>query len=260
MALRNLGVEFERYKICEWEVNASLSYKAIHFPYDHCDYSADFSKNEIIRYLYTAGISNDGKKPMSYESIERKNEKWLRQVFNAMVTTTNGVDVTRISGKALEIVDTDKYDYVITWSFPCTDLSIQGKMQGMAKGSGTNSSVVWEVERILRECKEVGELPKVLLMENVPQVISDKNIDSFKAMCRSLHDLGYTHTYKILNAKDFGVPQNRKRCYMVSILGDETYEFPKEIQSDIMLKDILEKDVDEKYYIPNDKIKKIDSC
>ena len=117
----------------------------------------------------------------------------------------------------------------------------------MEKGSGTRSGLLWEVERILDECN--GNLPQVLLMENVPQVIGKKNIKHFQAWRSKLESLGYSNYVQLLNSRNYGIPQNRNRCFMVSILGDYYYEFPKKQKLKLKLKDMLEKDVDEKYYL-----------
>lgn len=148
------------------------------------------------------------------------------------------------------ITDTDKYCYIMTYSFPCTDLSLAGKQEGMAKGSGTRSGLLWEVERLLNE---VDELPQVLLMENVPQVICE----DFFEWCRFLESKGYKNYYKLMNAKNYGVPQNRNRCFMVSLLGDYLYEFPAPFPLEKRLKDVLEDKVDEKYYISDKAVKYI---
>jgi DNA (cytosine-5)-methyltransferase 1 len=112
----------------------------------------------------------------------------------------------------------------------------------MAKGSGTRSGLLWEVERLLNEC---DELPQVLLMENVPQVICP----DFFLWIEFLESKGYKNYYKNINAKDMGVPQNRLRTFMVSLLGDYYYEFPESIPLEKRLKDVLEDKVDEKYYL-----------
>lgn len=116
-------------------------------------------------------------------------------------------------------------------------------------GSNTRSALLWEVGRILEECKEENCLPDVLLMENVPQVCGKKNIDNFNLWLSILKDLGYSSSYKILNAKDYGVPQNRKRCFCISTLGNYDYEFPEPVELKRRIKDILEDKVDDKYYI-----------
>lgn len=118
----------------------------------------------------------------------------------------------------------------------------------MARGSGTRSGMLWEVERLLGECKE---LPQVLVMENVPEVIGAKNIKHFSEWVAVLDELGYKSKWQVLNGTDFNVPQNRKRCFMVSVLGDYYYTFPRKQGCKLRLKDVLESDVDEKYYLSN---------
>lgn len=142
----------------------------------------------------------------------------------------------------------------MTYSFPCQDLSLAGNMKGMEKNSGTRSGLLWEVERLLNECKE---LPQILLMENVIQVHSKKNKDDFHKWLSFLQSKGYTNFYRDLNAKHYGIPQNRNRCFMVSILGDYGYKFPSEIELTLRLKDMLEDEVDEKYYLSDKQIRYI---
>ena len=149
----------------------------------------------------------------------------------------------------------------MTYSFPCTDLSVAGKMQGMSKaewenGNSTRSGLLWEVERILKECTE---LPDVLLMENVPQVHADANKADFDNWCNFLRSKGYINHWQDLNAKDYGIPQNRDRCFMVSILSKDfiDFEFPKKIKLQKVMRDFLEESVDEKYYIKNEKAQKL---
>lgn len=196
-ALENLGIEFEHYRICEFDKYAVSSYNAVH--------GTNFATS----------------------------------------------DITKIHAADLGIVETDKYEYIMTYSFPCTDLSKAGKQQGMSRDSGTRSGLLWEVERLLIEItKEGGRLPQILLMENVPDVLSEKNRKDFFSWCELLESLGYTSKYAILNAKDFGVPQNRKRCFMLSWLGEDYYyDFPHKQPLVVRLKNVLEPSVDEKYYL-----------
>ena len=174
-------------------------------------------------------------------------DKYAIKSYNAIHGTNfETSDITKINASDLEIVNTDQYEYIMTYSFPCQDLSLAGKQRGMLKGSGTRSGLLWEVERLLDECEE---LPQVLLMENVPQVIGKKNIDDFKQWQTTLEALGYKNFVELLNAKNYGIPQNRNRCFMVSILGNYKYEFPKPFELKIRLKDMLEEQVEEKYYL-----------
>lgn len=254
MALRNIGADFEHYKISEWEVSATASYKAIHMENDNTDYSLEIEIAKLPKILFDYGISKDGKEPMTLEEIERKGEKWQRITYNNLRATNNLGSICNFKGEDLEIVDTDSFTYLLTYSFPCQDLSVAGKMRGMAKGSGTRSGLLWEVERLLNE---VENLPQVLLMENVPQVIGKKNIDNFHLWQQFLEDKGYSNFLKILNAKDYGVAQNRERCFMVSLLGEWNYKFPKPIPLTKTMKDYLEDEVDEKYYINSEKAQKL---
>lgn len=140
----------------------------------------------------------------------------------------------------------------------CQALSLAGKMEGMKENSGTTSSLLWEIKRILGEFSE-EELPDVLLMENVPQVHSEKNMPDFNRWIDFLRSRGYVNYYQDLNARDFGIPQNRERCFMVSVLSDKfiDFEFPKPIKLDRVMKDFLESEVDERYYINNEKAEKL---
>lgn len=139
---------------------------------------------------------------------------------------------------------------LLTYSFPCQDLSVAGERRGMERESETRSSLLWEVERLLHQYVESGrELPKVLLMENVRGILFKKNIGAFEEWIRVLDGLGYTSSYKLLNSEDYGIPQSRDRCFMVSILGDYRFEFPEPIQLELRLKDMLEDEPDPRFYI-----------
>jgi DNA (cytosine-5)-methyltransferase 1 len=145
-------------------------------------------------------------------------------------------------------IDETKLPYfdMITYSTPCQDFSVAGKGKGGDKGSGTRSSLLWECERIIRAVK-----PKYLLMENVKNLLSDKHRHNFNEWFKVLEGMGYTNYYKVLNAKDYGIPQNRERIFCVSILGGGQYLFPNPIPLEKRLKDMLEDNVDEKYYLRN---------
>ena len=175
--------------------------------------------------------------------------------YNAIHDTKFKIeDITKINGADLEIKDTDLYEYIMTYSFPCQDLSLAGKQKGMDKGSNTRSGLLWEVERLLNE---VEILPQVLLMENVPQVHGKKNKDNFENWLNFLESKGYSNYWQDLNAKDYGVPQNRNRTFMVSILGKNKYIFAKSFKLKTNLVDLLEKKVDEKFYLSEKQCQKI---
>lgn len=153
-----------------------------------------------------------------------------------------------------DIATIDWYDVpdfdLFTYSFPCTDISCAGRQKGLVEGSGTRSSLLWE-------CRKAIEIkrPKYLLMENVKALTFKKFKPYLLEWEKYIGGLGYTNFTKVLNAKDFGVPQNRERTFMVSVLGDAQYEFPQPFELRVRLKDVLEREVDEKYYLSDKLIK-----
>lgn len=193
-ALERLGVDFEHYRVCEFDKYAVTSYNAIH--------GTNFEPS----------------------------------------------DITTWRGKDLGICDVDRFTYLLTYSFPCQDLSLAGRQHGMKEGSQTRSSLLWEVKRLL---EETDELPQILVMENVPQVASGDNRAQFFKWINFLEGLGYSSKWKILNSKDYKVPQNRERCFMVSWLGDFYYEFPTPMPLQKVLRDLLlpDDEIDDKYYL-----------
>lgn len=151
---------------------------------------------------------------------------------------------------SINVEDVPDHD-LFTYSFPCQDISIAGKQAGIAEG--TRSGLLWECERII-----AAKHPKYLLMENVKNLVGKKHKSDFDKWCEWLESQGYTNYWQVLNAKDYGVPQNRERVFMISILGEHNpYVFPKGFDNGIRLKDILEDEVDEKYYISNEKAEKL---
>lgn len=207
-------------------------------------------KNKKIRLISLFSGYDSQKLAFNYLGIDVEHyraiefDKYAIQTLNEIHNTNfETQDITKVSADKLGIVDTENYTYVLTYSFPCTDLSLAGKRAGMDKESGTRSGLLWEVERLLKETKEK---PQILIMENVPQVLSAKGWREWNVF---LENLGYSNYAQVLNAKNFGIPQNRERCFMVSILGDYSYEFPRPFELKDRLKDFLENDVDEKYYL-----------
>ena len=156
-----------------------------------------------------------------------------------------------------EVEDDNSYTCENIVVHNCQDISLAGQQRGFDKGSGTRSALLWECERILRECKEEHCLPDVLLMENVKAIINKKNMPNFQKWLDVLKEIGYSSYYQVLNAKDYGIAQNRERVFCLSILGDYSYTFPEPIPLKKRLKDVLEDEVDEKYYINSEKADKL---
>ena len=152
--------------------------------------------------------------------------------------TPNYGDISKIDWSSVPDFD------FLTYSFPCTDISTAGQLKGLTEGSGTRSSLLWECRKAIE-----AKRPKYLLMENVKNLVSKKFTPYLKEWLRFLEGQGYSNYTKVLNAKDFGVPQNRERVFMVSILGEVSFHFPKPFTLEKRLRDVLEKDVDESSYL-----------
>lgn len=184
-------------------------------------------------------------------------DKYAIASYNAVHGTDfPTMDITKVHAEDLNICDTNAFTYLLTYSFPCTDLSVAGKQAGMSKGSGTRSGLLWEVERILTEIRDSnGELPQILFMENVPQVHGKKNINDFEKWLGFLESLGYTNYWQDLNAKNYGVAQTRNRCFMFSFLGNYSYDFPQPIQLTKRIRDYQEEVIDEKFYVSDKALK-----
>lgn len=181
--------------------------------------------------------------------------KSYNAIHNADIEVT---DIRNVHGTDLDIKD-NEHCYMLTYSFPCQDLSVAGKGRGMSKGDNTRSGLLWEVERLLDELSadEDSYLPEVLLMENVPQVHGKKNMEDFKQWIEFLKSKGYSNFWQDLNAKDYGIAQNRNRCFMVSILGDYEYKFPSPIPLEKCMRDYLDDEVDEKFFVNTETAQKL---
>lgn len=218
-ALKNIDIDFEILNTCEWNVHALSAYNIIHncqccnTKYDYTDYT----KKELVKELLNLGISNDGKVAMTEKSLNAYSFEALTKIHEAIITTKNLVDISKVKGTDLP----GKID-IMTYSFPCQDLSNVGAFHGYNKGidrdANNRSGLLWEVERILIERKKEDYfMPKFLLMENVPALNSQRHKKNFNEWKEQLETLGYYNKEYVLNAKDFGLPQNRERLIMLSI-------------------------------------------
>ena len=172
-------------------------------------------------------------------------DKYAIKSFNAVHNTNfEPQDITKWN-KDIEVD-------LITHGSPCQDFSLAGKQAGGDKDSGTRSSLMYETIRIVEKLK-----PKYVLWENVKNLLSKKHRHNFDAYIETMNNLGYNSYYQVLNAKDYGIPQNRERIFVVSIRKDIhiNFEFPSKQELVTKLKNILENEVDEKYYLSDAMIK-----
>lgn len=219
------------------------------------DFKFDTSKEIVVLETF-AGIGSQRKalnrianrKNIKFKYLDPVEfDRFAIQSYNAIHGTDHETkDITQTKGSEYGKID------IFTYSFPCQDISLVGKQEGFSKDSETRSGLLWEVERILKEMKHK---PKVLLMENVKNLLSENFRDDFQEWIKELEKLGYVNYFEVLNAKYYGIPQNRERVFMVSILGEYNYNFPRPMPLELKLKDMLEDEVDEKYYL-SDKLLK----
>lgn len=169
-------------------------------------------------------------------------DKYAIQAHNAVYpqwAERNYGDISKIDWN--QVPDFDLF----TYSFPCQDISSAGRQRGLQEGSGTRSSLLWKCQKAI-EIKR----PKYCLMENVAALVSEKFRPFFLEWERLMCRYGYTNYNKVLNAKDYGIPQNRERIFMVSILDpNKVFYWPEPMKLEKRLKDVLEQNVDEKYYL-----------
>ncbi|RBR36052.1 DNA cytosine methyltransferase [Enterococcus cecorum] len=175
-------------------------------------------------------------------------DKYAIKSYEAIHGKVNNLgDISKIETNTIPDHD------LFTYSFPCQDISTAGLRKGFKENSGTRSSLLWECRKVIEVKK-----PKWLLMENVKNLVGKKFKKDFDAWCEWLESQGYTNYWQVLNAKDYGIPQNRERVFMISILGvHEPYVFPEKQELHIRLKDVLDKEVDSKFYLKEAKVKQL---
>ena len=216
-ALKNLGVKINTVGTCEWDVHAIVAYDMIHGGTDIPAEISKMPKEKLLDAMRCYTFSNSGKAPLEYEALRTYSVEALRHIYTSVKRNHNFVDVSALEGKEMPGgID------ILTYSFPCQDLSnvgaFHGYNKGIDKGSGSRSSLLWQVGRVLTEMRECGKtLPRFLLMENVPTLLSQRHKKNFETWIGDLKDLGYISKYYQLNASSFGLPQNRPRLLMISV-------------------------------------------
>lgn len=280
-ALRQLNIPYKITHTCDCDKDAVLSYAAMRNDFESKFKSYSFpSVENMIAELQAKNVGYDFMKGKHTITTRTPIEK-LKQYYLADKLSNNLGDI----GKVARL----PYADIATYSFPCTDLSVAGKGEGMKNkcsscghswpidfsnandtivcpncgatvSSSTRSGLLGQVQRLLSVAYENNELPKYLLLENVKNLVGKKFKPQFDAWVRWLNSIGYNTYYEVLNAKHYGIPQNRERIFALSIrkdIDDGTFKFPYSIPLTIRLKDILEKNVDEKYYLPDERVGKI---
>lgn len=279
-ALRQLKIPYKIINTCDCDKDAVLSYAAMRFDIDSAMNTYQFpTQDKMIEELQNKGFGYDfmkGKHTISSRTPINK----LKQYYIADKLSNNLGDISK--------VERLPYADMVTYSFPCTDLSVAGKGEGMINKcscgyswpidfsddseslicpscgakvqSSTRSGLLGQVQRLLAVSKKENTLPKYLLLENVKNLVGKKFKPQFDAWVRWLDSIGYNTYYQILNSKHYGIPQNRERIFALSIRKDVDngkFKFSEQIPLTTRLKDILEKTVDEKYYLSGDKVESI---
>lgn len=207
------------------------------------------SPEKALERLKNEGYINDYQVEF-FSEIDKNAIKSYCAIHNIDEKLNLG-SITEINGESLPYCD------LWVGGFPCQDISCAGKMRGFEFESSTRSSLGWEMIRLLREVKEK---PKYVIFENVAMITSKKFKDTLNLFKEDLTELGYTLYDDVLSATDYGIPQTRKRYFLIAILDDnKNFEFPEKIDSNIKLKDLLDADVEEKYYLTNSDYIKLDN-
>ena len=250
-ALERLGKPCEVKHTSDIDHNAVLSYAAI-----HCGLTEELintyteypTREEMARQLSEINLGYDFQKnkPYNWYRFVNSKSKELEKYWLANKLSKNLGDISKL--------DHLEYADFWTYSFPCQSISVSGKQEGIIKGK-TRSGLLYEVQRLLEKANKMSALPKYLMLENVKNLVGKKFKPQFDEWLAWLDELGYNTYYKVLNAKDYGVPQNRERVFAISIRKDidnGEFEFPQPFDNGVRLKDVLEDKVDEKYYLSED--------
>ena len=254
-ALKNLSeklnIKVTNIGSCEWYIDAIISYISIH--YGILNSEINFSKEEMVDKLKNISFSSDSKNPVKDNYFVNMKENKLRSIFPYLYGYINNdyllskLNKTRERERERErenfvnisnLINLPRDIDIFTYSFPCQDISQQGKQKGI--NPNTRSGLLLQIEKILKNNQK--NLPKVLLLENVKALVSKKFINQFESWIKTLNDLGYESDWRVLNSSDYGSSQNRERVFLVSILKNKMkkkFSFPKIIKIGKTLSEII---------------------
>lgn len=250
-ALERLGIPCEIKHTSDIDHNAVLAYASIHcgLTEELINTYAEYpTREEMARQLTEINLGYDFQKnkPYNWYRFVNSKSKGLEKYWLANKLSKNLGDISKL--KHLEYAD------FWTYSFPCTDISVAGKQEGIKQGQ-TRSGLLYEVQRLLERANKMLALPKYLMLENVKNLVGKKFKPQFDEWIAWLDRLGYNTYWKVLNAKDYGIPQNRERVFAISIrkdIDDGKFEFLQPFDNGVRLKDVLEDNVNKKYYLSED--------
>ena len=216
----NPNFDYEIVKTVEWEIGASYAYDLIHHGKQNLKKYDNLKKNDLVNILSNFNLSSDGKQPMTRMGLKHMPIQQLKAILHSIEANKNLVDITSVHAKDLPDAD------LLTYSFPCQDLSISsywhGNFSGIDKDAGNRSGLLWEIERILKEYKQIKKAkPRFLLMENVSAIHGPLHSENFNLWIEELREMGYVSFYYDIDASNFGIPQSRVRTFMISILVED---------------------------------------
>ena len=256
--IENTGL-FDLEVVATSEINkdAVVAYAAIHNGLSN-EMLVSFDKypplEEMKQFLTDINLGYVPEKNIKYDWFKngKKFNKNVKKYWLACKLSHNLGDISKI----------DVLPEADVWfcSYPCTDISVAGKLMGLNPDDNTRSSLIWQTIRLLKRAEETNTLPKYMMLENVKNLVGKTFIEDFKTFNNLLSDFGYNVYWDVINGKNCGVPQNRERVFAIYIRKDidtGKFTFPRPFDNGLRLKDILEENVEEKYYINTEKAQQL---
>lgn len=238
-ALKNIGINHEVVATVEWELAAIFAYDIIHNGPQDLTIYRHHTKESLLNIIKKYNLSNGGSEPLSERALRGISLGQLKSILYSIERNNNLVDIKTVTAKDLPDAD------VLTYSFPCQDLSVSGhwhnRTSGIDREANNRSTLLWEIERILMGYNEIEKsLPTFLLMENVSNILSSNHIDNFLEWLSFLESLGYVNQVITLDSRKFGIPQTRVRTYVISVLAKDD-NLKKDIESYFTLNNLENK-------------------